>query len=90
VLPDVVAAVGSEVQILLDGGVRRGSDVVRAVALGATAVLVGRPYIWGLAAAGEEGVVRVLDLLSLGIQRTLHAIGRESIAAVDSTCVKVA
>ena len=63
VLPDVVEAVGGRVSVLVDGGVRRGTDVVKALALGASAVLIGRPYIWGLAAEGEAGVRRVYEML---------------------------
>lgn len=74
-LPEVVAAVPAHVEVLLDGGIRRGSDAVKALILGARAVLVGRPYIWGLAAAGEPGVARVLDLLHDGVRRTLAMLG---------------
>jgi isopentenyl diphosphate isomerase/L-lactate dehydrogenase-like FMN-dependent dehydrogenase len=62
-LPEVVEAVGDEIEVYMDGGVRRGTDVVTALALGARAVLVGRPPLWGLAAAGEAGALRVLELL---------------------------
>jgi heme/flavin dehydrogenase (mycofactocin system) len=78
-LPAVVDAVGSEVEVLLDGGIRRGSDVVKALALGARAVLIGRAYLWGLAAAGEAGVGNVLDILRAGIEETLTGLGRASI-----------
>lgn len=84
-LPDVVAAVGSDVEVLLDGGVRRGADVVKAVALGAKAVLIGRPYVWGLAVGGEAGVRRVLDIFGEGIDRTLGLIGCPSIDALDAS-----
>src|SRR5690606_24294491 len=66
-LPVVADAVGHEVEILLDGGIRRGSDVVKAVALGARAVMIGRAYLWGLAANGQAGVENVLDLMRGGI-----------------------
>jgi isopentenyl diphosphate isomerase/L-lactate dehydrogenase-like FMN-dependent dehydrogenase len=59
----VAAAVGDRVEILLDGGIRRGTDVIKALALGARAVMIGRPVMYGLAASGEEGVVRIFDLL---------------------------
>jgi 4-hydroxymandelate oxidase len=62
-LPAVAAAIGDRVEILLDGGVRRGTDVIKALALGARAVMIGRPVMYGLAASGEEGVVRIFDLL---------------------------
>ncbi|MCK9247359.1 MAG: mycofactocin biosynthesis FMN-dependent deaminase MftD [Solirubrobacteraceae bacterium] len=78
-LPGIVDAVGDEVEVLLDGGVRRGSDVVKAVALGARAVLVGRAPLWGLAAGGEAGVANVLEILRAGIDETLVGLGRASI-----------
>jgi heme/flavin dehydrogenase (mycofactocin system) len=78
-LPGVVDAVGGEIEVLLDGGIRRGSDVVKAVALGARAVMIGRAYLWGMAANGEAGVKNVLDILRGGIGETLVGLGRESI-----------
>lgn len=78
-LPAVVEAVGGEVEVLLDGGVRRGSDVVKAVALGAKAVMLGRASLWGLAANGEAGVNNVLEIMRAGIDETLLGIGRTSI-----------
>lgn len=78
-LPAIADAVGDQVEVLLDGGVRRGSDVVKAVALGARAVLVGRAYLWGMAANGEAGVHNVLEILRSGIQETLAGLGRASI-----------
>jgi L-lactate dehydrogenase (cytochrome)/glycolate oxidase len=71
--------VGDQVEVLLDGGVRRGSDVVKAVALGARAVMIGRAYLWGLAANGQPGAENVLDILRAGIDSTLRALGRSSI-----------
>ena len=79
VLPGVVEAVGDRVEVYMDGGVRRGSDVVKAVSLGARAVLIGRAYLWGLAAGGQAGVENVLDILSGGISSTLRALGKGSI-----------
>jgi heme/flavin dehydrogenase (mycofactocin system) len=76
VLPEVAAAVGGEVEVLLDGGIRRGSDVVKAIALGAKAVMIGRAYLWGLAANGQAGVENVLDILRAGIDSTLLGLGR--------------
>ena len=73
-LPGVVEAVGGELEILFDGGIRRGSDVVKAVALGARAVMIGRAALWGLAANGEAGVANVLEILRAGIAETLNAI----------------
>jgi L-lactate dehydrogenase (cytochrome) len=78
-LPAVVDAVGQEVEVLLDGGIRRGSDVVKALALGARAVLIGRAYLWGLAAGGEAGVKNVLEILRSGIDEALVGLGRASI-----------
>jgi L-lactate dehydrogenase (cytochrome) len=81
-LPAVAAAVGDEVEVLLDGGVRRGSDVVKARALGARAVMVGRAALWGLAANGQQGVANVLRILRAGIDETLVGLGRASIDEV--------
>ena len=78
-LPAVVAAVGDDVEIVLDGGVRRGSDVVKALALGARAVMIGRAYLWGLAANGQAGVENVLDILRGGIDSALLGLGRSSV-----------
>jgi heme/flavin dehydrogenase (mycofactocin system) len=78
-LPLVVDAVGGQIEVLLDGGVRRGSDVVKALALGARAVLIGRAYLWGLAANGQAGVANVLDLLRAGIDSALLGLGRASV-----------
>jgi 4-hydroxymandelate oxidase len=74
-LPAVVQAVAGRVPVLLDGGIRRGSDVFKALALGATAVLVGRPQLWGLAVAGQDGVARVLELLDDELDRTMGLAG---------------
>lgn len=89
VLPAIAEAVGDEIEVLLDGGIRRGSDVVKALALGARAVLVGRAYLWGLAANGQAGVENVLDILRSGMQATLRALGRESVAALSPADVVV-
>jgi isopentenyl diphosphate isomerase/L-lactate dehydrogenase-like FMN-dependent dehydrogenase len=78
-LPAIVDAVGDQVEVLLDGGVRRGSDVVKAIALGARAVMIGRAYLWGLAAAGQSGVENVLDILRSGIDSALLGLARASI-----------
>jgi heme/flavin dehydrogenase (mycofactocin system) len=79
VLPAVADAVGDDIDVLLDGGVRRGSDVVKAVALGAKAVMIGRAYLWGLAANGQAGVENVLDIMRSGIDSALLGLGRSSI-----------
>src|SRR3954463_14129667 len=74
-LPGVADAVGGQAEVLLDGGTRRGSEVLRAVALGARAVMIGRAYLWGLAANGSAGVRNVFDVLRGGIDSTLLALG---------------
>jgi heme/flavin dehydrogenase (mycofactocin system) len=79
-LPDIATAVGDQVEVLLDGGVRRGGDVVKALALGARAVMIGRAYLWGLGANGQAGVENVLDLLRSGIDACLLGLGHSSIA----------
>jgi L-lactate dehydrogenase (cytochrome)/glycolate oxidase len=78
-LPAIADAVGRQVEVLLDGGVRRGGDVVKALALGARAVMIGRAYLWGLAANGQAGVVNVLDILRDGIDSALLGLGRASV-----------
>lgn len=78
-LPAIVEAVGDRIEVVFDGGIRRGSDVVKAVALGARAVMIGRAYLWGLAANGQAGVENVLDILRGGIDSTLLGIGRSSV-----------
>ncbi|HEY6793578.1 MAG TPA: pre-mycofactocin synthase MftD [Kineosporiaceae bacterium] len=78
-LSGVAAAVGTQVEVLLDGGIRRGSDVVKALALGARAVMIGRAYLWGLAANGQAGVENVLDVLRNGIDSTLLALGKAGV-----------
>ncbi|HMZ15558.1 MAG TPA: mycofactocin biosynthesis FMN-dependent deaminase MftD [Mycobacterium sp.] len=78
-LPAIAEAVGDQVEVLLDGGVRRGSDVVKALALGARAVMIGRAYLWGLAANGQAGVENVLDILSGGIDSALRGLGKSSV-----------
>jgi pre-mycofactocin synthase len=78
-LPTIAGAVGGELEVLLDGGIRRGGDVVKALALGARAVMIGRAYLWGLAANGPSGVKNVFDVLRGGIDATLLALGRSSI-----------
>jgi len=88
-LPEVVAAVGGQVEVLMDGGIRRGSDIVKAICLGAKAVLCGRAYAYGLAAAGEAGVVRALEILRADVDRTLKLLGCTSIAALDRSYVDV-
>ncbi len=86
-LPAVVDAVGDQIEILMDGGVRRGSDVVKALALGANAVMIGRAYLWGLAANGQAGVENVLDVLRGGIDAALLGLGKSDTIELDRTDV---
>jgi pre-mycofactocin synthase len=86
-LPAVVDAVGDQIEVLLDGGVRRGSDVVKALALGANAVMIGRAYLWGLAVAGQSGVENVLDVLRGGIDSALLGLGKSDVKELDRTDV---
>ncbi|MCC6786251.1 MAG: alpha-hydroxy-acid oxidizing protein [Hyphomonadaceae bacterium] len=81
-LKPIADAVAGRGQIILDGGIRRGSDIAKALALGANAVAIGRPYLWGLAALGEAGVNRALDILTSELQRTMALLGRSRIAAL--------
>jgi heme/flavin dehydrogenase (mycofactocin system) len=83
-LPGISDAVGGQIEVLLDGGIRRGSDVVKALALGARTVMIGRAYLWGLAANGSAGVKNVFDVLRAGIDSTLLALGRSSIHDLSS------
>ncbi|HWL43048.1 MAG TPA: pre-mycofactocin synthase MftD [Ilumatobacter sp.] len=85
VLPEVVAAVGTQVEVVMDGGIRRGSDVAKALALGARAVMIGRAYLWGLAANGQAGVENVLDVLRAGLDSTLLGLGKAGIADLSPT-----
>jgi L-lactate dehydrogenase (cytochrome) len=89
VLPEVVAAVGDRIEVLLDGGIRRGSDIVKALSLGAKAVLIGRAYVYGLGAAGGEGVARVIEILHADIVRTLKLLGCPSVRELDQSYVRV-
>ena len=88
-LPAVVDAVGDQIEVVLDGGIRRGGDVVKALALGARAVMIGRAYLWGLAAAGQAGVENVLDIMRAGIDSTLLGLGRASTSELSPDDVLV-
>ena len=87
VLPEVVAAVGTQMDVLMDGGIRRGSDIVKALCLGARAVLVGRAYAYGLAAAGHEGTARAIHILRDDLIRTLKLLGCPSVSALDRSYI---
>jgi L-lactate dehydrogenase (cytochrome)/(S)-mandelate dehydrogenase len=81
-LPGVVQAVDGRIPVLLDGGVRRGGDVFKALGLGATAVLIGRPHLWGLAVAGQEGVTHVLKTLDAELDRVMGLAGVEAVTRI--------
>jgi L-lactate dehydrogenase (cytochrome) len=87
VLPEVCDAVRGRIEVLVDGGVRRGSDIVKALCLGARAVLIGRAYVYGLAAAGEAGVARALEILRTDMVRTMKLLGVQSISDLDTSYV---
>ena len=86
-LPEVVAAVQGKLPVLVDGGVRRGTDVVKALALGAKSVGIGRPYIWGLAAFGQPGVDKVLDLLTRELTLMMRHAGVTSVGKLDRSFI---
>jgi L-lactate dehydrogenase (cytochrome) len=88
-LPEVVSAVQGRAEVLMDGGIRRGSDIVKAICLGARAVLIGRAYSYGLGAAGEMGVTRALEILREGIERTLRLLGCGTLEELNSSLVKL-
>jgi L-lactate dehydrogenase (cytochrome) len=88
-LPEVVAAVRGQIEVLLDGGIRRGSDIAKAICLGARAVLVGRAYAYGLGAAGGAGVSRAIEILRSDLIRTLKLLGCASVAELDRSYVDV-
>jgi isopentenyl diphosphate isomerase/L-lactate dehydrogenase-like FMN-dependent dehydrogenase len=89
VLPEVVAAVNGQAEVLMDGGVRRGSDIVKAICLGARAVLLGRAYAFGLAAAGKPGVTRALGILRDDVERTLRLLGCRSVSTLNSSYLNI-
>lgn len=86
-LPEVLGAVGGRMPVLIDSGFRRGTDILKALALGATAVCIGRPYLWGLAAFGQEGVERVLDILRTELRIAMQLSGVPSARNIDPTIV---
>jgi L-lactate dehydrogenase (cytochrome) len=89
VLPEVVEAVKGRIEVLMDGGIRRGTDIAKAICMGARAVLCGRAYAYGLAAAGEAGVDRAIEILRVDLERTLRLLGCPSVAALDRSYVNV-
>tara|TARA_Y100001968_G_C19445060_1_gene764868 strand:- start:2773 stop:3951 length:1179 start_codon:yes stop_codon:yes gene_type:complete len=89
VLPEIVKAANGEIDVLLDGGIRRGSDVIKALCLGAKGVLIGRAYAYGLAAAGGEGVAKSIDILRSDILRTMKLLGCDSVAKLDRSFVSL-
>lgn len=88
VLPEIVAAVGAQAEVYVDGGVRRGGDILKAVCLGARAVLIGRAYAYGLAAGGSAGVSRSLEILRDDMRRTLRLLGCPSVSELDASYVR--
>jgi isopentenyl diphosphate isomerase/L-lactate dehydrogenase-like FMN-dependent dehydrogenase len=88
VLPKICEAVGDDLEVFLDGGIRRGSDVLKAIALGARACMVGRPYIYGLSAAGEAGARRILEIFRTEMTRALGQMGVPSVDDLDTSCVE--
>ncbi len=89
VLPEVIAAVKEQAEVLLDGGIRKGSDVVKALCVGARAVLIGRAYAYGLGAAGAAGVARAIEILRSGIVRTMKLLGCSSVRDLDRSFVDI-
>jgi L-lactate dehydrogenase (cytochrome) len=89
VLPEVLAAARDQAEVLFDGGIRRGSDVVKALCVGARAVLIGRAYAYGLGAAGGAGVARAIDILRSGIIRTLKLLGSASVRDLDRSLIRM-
>jgi isopentenyl diphosphate isomerase/L-lactate dehydrogenase-like FMN-dependent dehydrogenase len=89
ILPEVVASVGDRIEVLLDGGIRRGSDIVKALCLGARAAMVGRAYAYGLGAAGGAGVARAIEILRSDLVRTLKLLGCASVAELDQSYIDV-
>jgi isopentenyl diphosphate isomerase/L-lactate dehydrogenase-like FMN-dependent dehydrogenase len=86
-LPEVIEGTRGRIPVLVDGGVRRGTDVIKALALGAKAVGVGRPYLWGLSAFGQQGVEKVIDILRAELELSMRQCGKTSIAKIDKTTI---
>jgi isopentenyl diphosphate isomerase/L-lactate dehydrogenase-like FMN-dependent dehydrogenase len=88
-LPEVVAAANGQIEVLMDGGIRRGADIVKALCLGARAVLVGRAYAYGLGAAGYAGVTRAIEILRADVERTIRLLGCPSIGSLDRSYLEI-
>src|SRR5213079_1190989 len=86
-LPEIVATLNGQIEVLMDGGIRRGADIIKAICLGARAVLCGRAYAYGMAAAGQAGVARALEILREDLNRTLKLLGCPSVSALDRSYV---
>jgi isopentenyl diphosphate isomerase/L-lactate dehydrogenase-like FMN-dependent dehydrogenase len=86
-LPEVVEAVAGRCEVFVDGGIRRGTDVLKALALGACAVFMGRPIMWGLAVGGDEGVRQVLNLLRRELEVDMALVGHPTLASIDRSLV---
>ena len=85
----MVSSVGNRIEVLVDGGIRNGGDVVKALSLGAKAVLIGRAYAYGLSAAGEPGVARAIEILRTGIVRTMKLLGVSSVKELNRSFIDV-
>jgi isopentenyl diphosphate isomerase/L-lactate dehydrogenase-like FMN-dependent dehydrogenase len=83
----VVSEAGDKISVLVDGGIRRGTDVLKALALGARAVCIGRPYAWGLAAFGQEGVEKVLEMLRAELELVMRQCGTRTIPEIGRTLI---
>lgn len=88
-MPEIVSAVQGQTEILMDGGIRRGTDIAKALCLGAQAVLIGRAYAYGMSAAGEAGVTRAIEILRIELERTLRLLGCQSVAELDRSYLNV-
>jgi L-lactate dehydrogenase (cytochrome) len=86
-LPEVVEAVNGRIEVLMDGGIRRGGDIVKALSLGAKAVLIGRAYAYGLGAAGGPGVARAIEILKTDLVRTMRLLGCDAVRRLDRSYV---
>jgi len=89
VLPGILEAVGGKTEVIFDGGIRRGSDLVKAIAMGAKAVLLGRGYAYGMAAAGDAGIERAIEIFRADIVRTLKLLGCSSISQLDPSYISL-